>query len=71
MPPRRDVQRNAAFFLGAFGTALGALGGVLSALGIVAWLWPDFAKTAPDWFFMLVVVGMMVLSTAPQKSRTG
>jgi hypothetical protein len=60
-PARRDVQRNAAFFLGAFGTALGVLGGVLSALGIMAWLLPDFAQTAPDWFFMLVVVGLMVL----------
>jgi len=62
MTPRRDVQRNTAFFLGAFGTALGVLGGVLSGLGIVAWLWPEFANTAPDWFFMPVVVGMMVLS---------
>jgi len=62
MTPQRDVQRNAAFFLGAFGTALGLLGGVLSGLGIVAWLWPDFAQTAPEWFFLLVVVGLMILS---------
>jgi hypothetical protein len=61
MTPRRDMQRNAAFFLGAFGTALGVLGGVLSGLGIIAWLWPDFARTAPNWFFVLVVVGMLVL----------
>lgn len=33
----------------------------MSALGIVAWLLPDFAQTAPDWFFVLVVVGLLVL----------
>ncbi len=32
----------------------------MSALGIVAWLLPGFAQTAPDWFFVLVVVGLMV-----------
>jgi hypothetical protein len=59
--PTRDVQRNAAFFLGAFGTALGMLGGVMSALGVAAWLAPDFMQTAPDWFFALVIVGLLVL----------
>jgi hypothetical protein len=61
MTEQRDTERNTAFFLGAFGTALGVLGGGLSLLGIVTWLWPDFAQTAPDWFFFLVVVGLMVL----------
>src|SRR4051794_25314121 len=61
MTEQRDTERNTAFFLGAFGTALGVLGGGLSLLGIVAWLVPGFAQTAPDWFFLLVVVGLMVL----------
>jgi len=61
MTPQREMQRNAAFFLGAFGITLGVLGGVLSGLGIVTWLWPDFAQTAPHWFFVLVVVGLMIL----------
>ena len=60
MSRRRDVQRNTAFFLGAFGTALGVLGGGLSFLGILAWLLPGFAQTAPDWFFALIIIGMMV-----------
>lgn len=60
-PRRRDVQRNTAFFLGAFGTTLGAIGGIFSALGIVAWLDPDFVQTAPDWLFALVVILMLVL----------
>ncbi|MCC7369699.1 MAG: hypothetical protein IT306_14815 [Chloroflexi bacterium] len=56
---RRDVKRNSAFFLGAFGTALGVLGGAMSLLGILAWLIPDFADRAPDWFFALFVIGLM------------
>lgn len=60
MSRRRDVQRNTAFFLGAFGTALGALGGGLSGLGILSWLLPWFAESGPDWFFALVVIGMLV-----------
>ena len=57
---QRDIQRNTAFFLGAFGTALGMLGGGLSALGILAWLVPWFAESAPDGVFALVVIGMLV-----------
>ena len=57
---QRDIQRNTAFFLGAFGTALGVLGGGLSALGILAWLVPWFAESAPDGVFALVVIGMLV-----------
>lgn len=59
-PGRRDVQRNSAYFLGAAGTALGVLGGIFSALGIVVWLGPAFGQTAPDWFFALVVIVMLV-----------
>ncbi|MGE3267560.1 MAG: hypothetical protein AB7P40_02360 [Chloroflexota bacterium] len=58
---RRDIQRNAAFFLGAFGVALGAIGGIMSGLGIVAWLSPSFVETAPDWFYGAVVIGLIVL----------
>jgi hypothetical protein len=57
---QRDIQRNTAFFLGAFGTALGVLGGGLSALGILAWLVPWFAESAPDGVFALVVIGVLV-----------
>ena len=60
MNRQRDVQRNSAFFLGAFGTALGVLGGSMAGLGILVWLLPDFAQTAPDWFFALVVIGIIV-----------
>lgn len=58
---KRDIQRNSAFFLGAFGTALGALGAYMSGLGLVAHVFRDFAQTAPDWFFALVVVGLIVV----------
>jgi hypothetical protein len=60
-PGRRDVQQNAAYFLGAAGTAFGVLGGTFSALGIVAWLDPAFGRTAPDWFFTLVIIVMLGL----------
>jgi len=60
MTPQRDTQRNAAFFLGAFGTALGLLGGVLSGLGIVIWLWPDLAQPALIWFFLVALMILIV-----------
>lgn len=55
-----DIQRNSAFFLGAFGTTLGVLGGVMAVLGIVAQLFPDFAQTAPDWVFAIPVFGLVI-----------
>ncbi len=57
---RRDLARNGAFFLGAFGTTLGLLGSVLAGLGIVASLAPDAARDAPDWVFAVVIILLLV-----------
>lgn len=58
---RRDVPRNAAFFLGALGTTLGLLGSTLAGLGIWVTLVPGAAETTPDWVFA-VVVGLLLVS---------
>lgn len=58
---RRDLSRNTAFFLGAFGTTLGLLGSTLAGMGIVASLAPEAAQTVPDWVFAVAVIGMLVL----------
>ncbi len=57
---RRDLSRNSAFFLGAFGTTLGLLGSTLAGLGIVASLVPGAAQNAPDWVFAVVVILLLV-----------
>jgi hypothetical protein len=57
---RRDLSRNSAFFLGAFGTTLGLLGSALAGLGIVASLAPEAAKNAPDWVFAVVIILLLV-----------
>jgi len=57
---RRDLARNAAFFLGALGMTLGLLGLPLAALGIWATLVPEAAATAPDWIFAAVVILLIV-----------
>ena len=57
---RRDLSRNAAFFLGAFGTTLGLLGSTLAGLGIVTLLVPGAAENTPDWVFAVVVIFLLV-----------
>ena len=56
---RRDLSRNSAFFLGAFGTTLGLLGSFIAGLGIVASLVPG-AQNTPDWVFAVVVILLLV-----------
>ena len=58
--PRRDLARNAAFFLGAFGTTLGLLGSTYAGLGIVTTLAPGAAQNAPDWVFSVVIILLLV-----------
>ncbi len=57
---RRDLARNGAFFLGAFGTTLGLLGATLAGLGIVASWAPDAARNAPDWVFAVVIILLLI-----------
>ena len=57
---RRDLSRNAAFFLGASGTTLGLLGSPLAGLGIVATFVPGAAEHMPDWVIAAVVIFLIV-----------
>ena len=59
----RSVQRNAAFFCGAAGAAVGVFGSAFAALFIARAAFPDAVMAALDWLipvWLLLLCGVMI-----------
>jgi hypothetical protein len=57
----RSMQRNAAFFCGAAGTAMGVFGGAFSALLLARAAFPAAIVAAPDWLIPVWLLLLCVL----------